>query len=110
MCEGTIRVQDLPERVRNFGRAEAGENLVQDQRDIAAEDWPTLAVVEGRYVSRVLDQTGGNKQAAARMLDVDRKTLDRMIKRHGIEARRADGLRWRESGGPQNTEHKKTSA
>jgi DNA-binding protein Fis len=41
-------------------------------------------VVEGRYVQRVLGYTGGNKQAAARLLDVDRKTLDRMIKRHKI--------------------------
>ena len=56
------------------------------------EDWPTLAVIEGRYVSRVLDHTGGNKQAAARTLDVDRKTLDRMIKRHGIESKKANAV------------------
>jgi len=33
----------------------------------------------------VLQHTRGNKQAAARVLGVDRKTLDRMIKRHRIE-------------------------
>jgi ActR/RegA family two-component response regulator len=33
-------------------------------------------------MERVLAHTGGNKQAAARLLNVDRKTLDRMIKRH----------------------------
>jgi len=33
----------------------------------------------------VLEHTGGNKQAAARILAVDRKTLDRMIKRHQID-------------------------
>ena len=32
----------------------------------------------------VLENTRGNKQAAARVLAVDRKTLDRMIKRHHI--------------------------
>jgi DNA-binding NtrC family response regulator len=32
-----------------------------------------------------LEHTGGNKQAASRVLGVDRKTLDRMIKRHKIE-------------------------
>jgi hypothetical protein len=32
----------------------------------------------------VLAHTRGNKQAAARLLGVDRKTLDRMIKRHNI--------------------------
>ena len=41
-----------------------------------------------RYVARVLEHTGGNKQAASRVLGVDRKTLDRMIKRHNIEFQR----------------------
>ena len=50
----------------------------------AGEDWVTLSEIEGRYVARVLTHTGGNKQAAARLLSVDRKTLDRMIKRHHI--------------------------
>ena len=48
------------------------------------DEWPALAEVEGRYVARVLAHTRGNKQAAARLLSVDRKTLDRMIKRHDI--------------------------
>ena len=48
------------------------------------EEWVTLSEIEGRYVARVLNHTGGNKQAAARVLSVDRKTLDRMIKRHHI--------------------------
>ena len=52
----------------------------------ANEDWVTLSEVEGRYVARVLEHTGGNKQAAARILAVDRKTLDRMIKRHNINS------------------------
>ncbi len=50
----------------------------------ANEDWVTLSEIEGRYVARVLEHTRGNKQAAARVLSVDRKTLDRMIKRHHI--------------------------
>jgi len=48
------------------------------------DDWVTLSEIEGRYVARVLEHTGGNKQAAARVLAIDRKTLDRMIKRHNI--------------------------
>ena len=48
------------------------------------DDWVTLSVIEGRYVARVLEYTRGNKQAAARVLSIDRKTLDRMIKRHQI--------------------------
>lgn len=52
--------------------------------DETGEEWVTLSEIEGRYVARVLNHTGGNKQAAARLLSVDRKTLDRMIKRHHI--------------------------
>jgi len=58
-----------------------------------ANDWVTLSEIEGRYVARVLEHTRGNKQAAARVLAVDRKTLDRMIKRHNIDCQRARALR-----------------
>jgi len=58
-----------------------------------ANDWVTLSVVEGRYVARVLEHTNGNKQAAARLLAVDRKTLDRMIKRHHIDSNHVKALR-----------------
>ncbi len=88
MCDGLIRIQDLPERIRNFQQ--------QAERTFAAgliephekEEWPTLAEIEGRHVARVLAHTGGNKQAASRILGVDRKTLDRMIKRHTISFER----------------------
>jgi DNA-binding NtrC family response regulator len=56
-------------------------------------DWVTLSEIEGRYVARVLIHTRGNKQAAARVLAVDRKTLDRMIKRHNIDCHHARALR-----------------
>jgi DNA-binding NtrC family response regulator len=56
-------------------------------------DWVTLSVIEGRYVARVLEHTGGNKQAAARVLAIDRKTLDRMIKRHHIDCHRVPRAR-----------------
>src|SRR5215213_746644 len=59
----------------------------------ANDDWVTLSAIEGRYVARVLEHTRGNKQAAARILAVDRKTLDRMIKRHNIDCQRARALR-----------------
>ncbi|MEN3329330.1 MAG: hypothetical protein V7638_4137 [Acidobacteriota bacterium] len=51
----------------------------------ADDDLVTLSTIEGRHVARVLEHTRGNKQAAARILSVDRKTLDRMIKRHNID-------------------------
>jgi DNA-binding NtrC family response regulator len=63
--------------------------LPDHQENISTEtpgdEWVTLSAIEGRYVARVLEHTRGNKQAAARILAVDRKTLDRMIKRHNID-------------------------
>jgi DNA-binding NtrC family response regulator len=63
------------------------------RREPADDDWVTLSVIEGRYVVRVLEHTCGNKQAAARLLAVDRKTLDRMIKRHHIDSHHVKALR-----------------
>jgi DNA-binding NtrC family response regulator len=48
------------------------------------ENWPSLADIEKVYVTQVLQHTRGNKQASARILNVDRKTLDRTIKRHNL--------------------------
>jgi DNA-binding NtrC family response regulator len=89
MCDGAIRVKDLPQRVRNYtqkpsepsnGQAAAGNN------GGSPEEWVPLSEIEARYVAQVLEHTRGNKQAAARVLAVDRKTLDRMIKRHHIDS------------------------
>ena len=41
----------------------------------APGELPSLAEVEAAHVRRVLEQTGGNRSAAARILGIDRKTL-----------------------------------
>jgi two-component system response regulator HydG len=91
ICDGTIRVKDLPERVQQYSRLRAQALSIQTTGETdppVVEEWSSLAVIEGRYVEKVLTHTRGNKQAAARILDVDRKTLDRMIKRHKISVER----------------------
>jgi len=84
MCDGTIRVQDLPERVRT-NRPETAATTANktelEKREGDAQEWASLAEIEGRYVARVLEQTRGNKQAAARLLGVDRKTVERIMRR-----------------------------
>lgn len=81
----TVRPEDLPERIRK-GIESSREVSVETQMISVGviEEWPLLSEWEGRYVMRVLTHTGGNKQAAARILGVDRKTIERMIKRHMI--------------------------
>ncbi|HVQ36325.1 MAG TPA: sigma-54 dependent transcriptional regulator [Pyrinomonadaceae bacterium] len=86
VCDGIIRVKDLPQRVRDYQPQRPDQsNPDLPAADLTArEEWPLLSEVEARYVTRVLIRTAGNKQAASRIIGVDRKTLDRMIKRHKI--------------------------
>ncbi len=86
ICDGVIGIQHLPERIQCFlerdtrPNSEAASPALEPQE----QPWPTLATVEADYVARALAHTKGNKQAAARLLEIDRKTLDRMIKRYRI--------------------------
>jgi DNA-binding NtrC family response regulator len=45
----------------------------------------TMAEAEAAHVQRILDETGGNKRKAARILEISRARLERMIERHGLE-------------------------
>jgi transcriptional regulator with PAS, ATPase and Fis domain len=45
----------------------------------------TLEQVETEYIRNVLDSVSGNKTKAARILDIDRKTLREKLKRGGLE-------------------------
>lgn len=87
LCAHAVRPEDLPESVRTDAAAPAAEVTARTDENAAgaAQKWLSLAGAEGLYVARVLRYTGGNKQAAARLLDVDRKTIDRMIERHKID-------------------------
>jgi DNA-binding NtrC family response regulator len=42
-------------------------------------DWPTLEALQRRYIERVLLRSEGNKTAAANILGVDRRTLQRLF-------------------------------
>jgi DNA-binding NtrC family response regulator len=86
ICDGTIRVKDLPERIQNHFQKKESKLTAEAGTRGPVEEWVPLSDIEGRYVAKVLSHTRGNKQAAARLLEVDRKTLDRMIKRHNIPA------------------------
>ena len=87
LCDGRIRPQDLPERVRNYEKHQPAEksNEAETESPGVEHELLSLAEIERQHVIKVLAHTKGNKQAAARLLKVDRKTLDRMIKRHKIQ-------------------------
>jgi len=78
LSDDVVYPEHLTARIRNFRRTSEGSDLLP--QTIAAE-WLTLAEMEEKYVAQVLSHTGGNKQAAARILNIDRKTLTRVIDR-----------------------------
>jgi len=90
LCDHTVSPEDLPALIQRYsalpvtGKTPSAKEPSPDNK----EEWPSVAEMEGRYVARVLAHTGGNKQAATRLLRVDPKTLDRMIKRHKLVAGR----------------------
>lgn len=84
LSDGIVYPEHLPLRVQNFVR----EATVPEFGEASAErvtDWLTLAEMEAKYVAQVLAHTGGNKQSAARILHIDRKTLTRIINRNSTE-------------------------
>jgi len=73
-----IQVEDLPEKVRERKTRTAalsGSDLT---------DLLTLEEVERRHVLRVLEACKGNRTDAAKILEVDRKTLYRKLLRWGV--------------------------
>jgi two-component system, NtrC family, response regulator AtoC len=52
-----------------------------DGQPSSTSKWLSLAEMERQYVERVLADTGNNKQAASRILNIDRKTLARIVGR-----------------------------
>ncbi len=81
--EGVITAGDLPPEVTKSWTAQAAGG---GSMGSLADDWPTLQVLERRYIDRVLSRTGGNKTRAAEVLGIDRRTLNRMFARERAAA------------------------
>ncbi len=76
-CSGQeIRLEDLPERLRDGGGA-----IRFLPR--ASDDWPTLDELEAGYIERVLAHCEGNKRRAAHILGIGRRTLYRRLESNG---------------------------
>ena len=76
----TIEVADLMEELKPV-QAKAAEPSPLPQTD----DLPTLEELERRYIVQVLKRTTGNKEEAARILGIDRRTLYRWRTRHDLD-------------------------
>jgi len=84
LADDVIYPEHLPTRILNSAEANLAEQTPGEEV-VNNNEWLPLADMEARYVNQVLSHTGGNKQAAARLLNIDRKTLTRIIKRAEIQ-------------------------
>ena len=78
----TLTLDDLPQEVRedlppSYDNADSGQLLFTDT--------PSLDEIKKRYVLYVINRARGNMSRAAKILDVDRRSLYRMLARWEIE-------------------------
>jgi len=88
LCDQTVRAEDLPERVRRHAKVpetDAAESAVTSPPEPDDEVLLPLSEIERRHILLVLSRTHGNKQAAARILGIDRTTLQRKLERYDLE-------------------------
>ena len=80
LSDNLIHPEHLPLRIREFEKV-SFEGGAADHTAGHRGDWMTLDEMETEYVRRVLRSTDNNKQAASRILNIDRKTLSRIADR-----------------------------
>ena len=80
-----IGPEHLPPEVR--GAAPPAPPAHGGGYDGPAGEFLPMAEVERLHVTRALERTGGNREEAARMLGISRRTLTRMIQRWGLPRR-----------------------
>jgi DNA-binding protein Fis len=59
--------------------AASNPELPHDENPVA---WVTLDALRLDYLHRVIDHTRGNKTRAAKVLGIDRRTVNRILARH----------------------------
>ena len=78
------RTTHLPAAVRNNAPSKVTDDLSQNEQFVFS-DTPTLDEVKKRYVLHVLRSVQGNVSRAAKVLNLDRRSLYRMLARYKIE-------------------------
>lgn len=89
LCDQMVYPEHLPLHVQKSFEKSRVDSKSHEQilsGSTQQDEWLSLDEIEAKYVAQVLSHTNGNKQAAARILKIDRKTLMRIIKRHNLDS------------------------
>ena len=78
---GPITIDCLPPEIAAVERSAGGGGA--EHRLIA--DRPTMEELQRRYLQLILEETGWNRRRAAAVLDLDRRTIQRLIARYQLQ-------------------------
>jgi DNA-binding NtrC family response regulator len=81
--KGQITLDCLPEHVAEAARTMKEDAVATRHHDIIA-DWPTMEELQRRYLQLTLARCGGNRSRAASALELDRRTVQRMLAKYQI--------------------------
>lgn len=82
LCGGIVYPEHLPLRIQNFDAESPMSEAAAVPSKEDEDEWVNLDEIKTRYVTKVLAHTKNNKQAAIKILNIDRKTLAGIIKRN----------------------------
>ena len=85
-ANGIITPDCLPPHIARKNEAQAEHFEQENSLRLLAADWPTLEDLERRYLQLALEKVHGNRQHAADLLGVARRSIQRLIIRHGLGA------------------------
>jgi DNA-binding NtrC family response regulator len=77
-----ISPEDLPPKLQTEG---VWAKAARSPLTALYDDLPTLDELERRYLLHVLETVGGSRARAAEVMNVDRRTLYRMVERFGVK-------------------------
>jgi DNA-binding NtrC family response regulator len=100
-----ITAEDLPQEVRG-GPPSSAEKVPAGQ--LSVSDMPSLEEVKKRYARYVIDRVQGNISQAAKILEIDRRSLYRMMARWKTEPLPADSPE--QNGAPEHRDAKRADS
>ncbi len=86
--QDVVGPEHLPPEVRDALGAAVPVSSASSGYDGPSGEFLPMPEIERLHVLRALERTGGNREAAARLLGISRRTLTRMIQRWGLPRRR----------------------